>query len=87
MVYITIDIDGLDPKLCPNTGTPVPGGLEFSQLVYLLEFLVASGRKIIGGDLVEVGYAENQWDGNVGARVLYKLAMCMYQSQQEPTIS
>ncbi|EIM73412.1 arginase [Nitritalea halalkaliphila LW7] len=75
-VYVTIDIDGLDPKLCPNTGTPVPGGLELEQMLYLMKQLVRAGKKIIGFDLVEVapGPGEDQWDGNVGARVLYRMA-------------
>jgi len=72
-VYISFDIDGLDPKLCPMTGTPVPGGLEFQQAVYLIKQVVASGRTIIGFDLVEVGPADNEWDTNVGARLLYHL--------------
>lgn len=72
-VYVSVDIDGLDPKLCPNTGTPVPGGLEFEQLAYLLHLLKQSGKTIIGFDLCEVALGENDWDGNVGARVLYQL--------------
>ena len=72
-VYISFDIDGLDPKLCPNTGTPVPGGLEFQEAFYLIKKVVQSGRQIIGFDLCEVA-GEGAWDGNVGARVLYKLA-------------
>lgn len=77
-VHISFDIDGLDPKLCPNTGTPVPGGLELEQTYCLFRELVKSGRKIIGYDLCEVGNAE--WDGNVGARVVYKLANLMDKS-------
>ncbi|MFA6402518.1 MAG: agmatinase family protein [Salinivirgaceae bacterium] len=72
-VYISFDIDGLNPQLCPNTGTPVPGGLEFNESLYLIRLLVESGRKIIGFDLCEVGGLSNEWDGNVGARILYKL--------------
>lgn len=72
-VYISFDIDGLDPKLCPNTGTPVHGGFETEQLFYLFSRLLKSGRKIIGFDLVEVGVGETEWDANVGARVLFKL--------------
>lgn len=73
-IYISFDIDGLDPKLCPNTGTPVPGGLEYDQLYYLFEKLKNSGKNLIGADLNEVsGIAENEWDANVGARVLYLL--------------
>jgi agmatinase len=74
-VEISFDVDGLDPKLCPHTGTPVPGGLELEQTFCLVRELVNSGRKIIGFDLCEVGNAE--WDGNVGARIVYKLANLM----------
>ena len=79
-VYISFDIDGLDPKLCPNTGTPVMGGLETDQVFYLFEKIVLAGKKIIGFDLCEVAPGENQWDANVGARVLYKLANIMAKS-------
>jgi agmatinase len=72
-VYISFDIDGLNPNLCPNTGTPVPGGLEFAQVIYLIKNIVQSGRTIIGFDLSEVGGEGNEWDGNVAARLLYKL--------------
>lgn len=74
-VYVSFDIDGLDPKLCPSTGTPVPGGLSFQQAMYLVRRLGESGRTIIGFDLNEVVPGENgdEWDANVGARVLYKL--------------
>lgn len=71
-VYISFDIDGLNPHLCPNTGTPVPGGLEYAEAVFLVAELVKSGREIIGFDLCEVA-GHNEWDGNVGARVLYEL--------------
>jgi agmatinase len=74
--YISFDIDGLDPALCPNTGTPVPGGLSFAEMVVLLRTLVDSGRTIVGFDLVETApdpTRATEWDGNVAARVLYKL--------------
>jgi agmatinase len=71
-VYISFDIDGLDPRFCPNTGTPVPGGFDYSEIIYLLVELAKSGKKIIGFDLVEVG--ANEWDGNVGMRLLYKMS-------------
>ena len=76
-VYISFDIDGLDPKLCPNTGTPVQGGFETEQVFYLFKKLMQSGRKLIGFDLNEVGTSTNEWDENVGARVLYKLCNLM----------
>ena len=73
-VYISFDIDGLDPSFCPNTGTPVPGGLSFHQACALVRKVVERGRKIVGFDLNEVAPGEgNEWDANVGARVLYKL--------------
>jgi agmatinase len=71
-VWISWDIDGLDPALCPATGTPVPGGLAWWQAMTLLSALSASGRRIVGFDLCEV--AGEAWDANVGARLLYKLA-------------
>ncbi len=85
LVYISLDIDGLDPKLCPNTGTPVPGGLEFDQVVYLLKRIVQSGKKIIGFDLSEVAPGSNDWDANVGARMLYQLSNWMAVSQGKLT--
>jgi len=81
-VYISFDIDGLDPKLCPNTGTPVPGGLELWQVQILIEKVLKSGRKIVGADLVEVapGPSGDQWDGNVGARCVFMLACAIMKS-------
>ena len=73
-VYLSFDIDGLDPKLCPNTGTPVAGGLEFEQVLMLLEKLVDAGKRIIAFDLNEVAPGGNEWDANVGARLLYRIS-------------
>ncbi|MGP8214361.1 MAG: agmatinase family protein [Bacteroidia bacterium] len=73
-VYISFDIDGLDPKLCPNTGTPVPGGLQFWEAIYLIEMVVESGRQIIAFDINEVAPGKDEWDANVGARLLYKMS-------------
>lgn len=76
-VYVSFDIDGFDPALCPSTGTPVPGGLSFMEASYLLKALATSKRKVIGFDLVEVAPhptdPDQEWDLNVGARLLYKL--------------
>jgi agmatinase len=72
-VYISFDIDGLDPKLCGDTGTPVPGGFEVEQVYYLFKKVHESGRKIIAFDLNEVGVGSTDWNANVGARVLFKL--------------
>jgi agmatinase len=83
LVYVSFDIDGLDPALCPHTGTPVPGGLTFNHAGILLETLARSGRRVVGFDLNEVCPSpdeSDEWDANVGARVLYKLCGCAYRS-------
>ncbi len=80
-VYCSFDIDGLDPRLCPNTGTPVPGGLDFMEVSFLLRAVVASGRRIVGFDLCEVAPGPDEWDANVGARLLYKLIGWTLKSQ------
>jgi agmatinase len=80
-VYLSFDIDGLDPKLCPQTGTPVAGGLEVEQTLYLIRRVIHSGRRIIGFDLNEVGVSQNEWDENVGARLLYRLCNLLVASQ------
>ncbi len=73
-IYISFDIDGLEPSLCPNTGTPVPGGIKFEEIRFLLHQLKNSGKTILGFDLCEVapGY-EDDWDANVGSRILWEL--------------
>ena len=83
-VYVSFDVDGLDPTLCPHTGTPVPGGLSFQEAAALVGGIVRSGRRIVGFDLVEVAPDPEggEWDGNVGARLLYKLVGWMLRSQQ-----
>lgn len=82
-VYISFDIDGLLPYLAPNTGTPVPGGFSINEVIFLIEKIISSGRKIIGFDLCEVSPGEkNDWDGNVGARILYKLCLLSLKSQK-----
>ncbi|RMH27814.1 MAG: arginase [Planctomycetota bacterium] len=73
-VHVTFDIDGLDPSLCPGTGTPVPGGLSFHAACELLARLARSGRRVVSADLVEVAPRPgDDWDATVGARALYAL--------------
>lgn len=82
-IYVSFDIDGLNPQLCPNTGTPVPGGFMFEEALYLIEKVVEMDKKIIGFDLNEVAPGpDDEWDANVGARVLYRLCNYMGQSQK-----
>jgi len=56
-VYITIDLDSLDPSVLPGTGTPEPGGLSYRQLVKLLK-AVGRHRKVIGADITELAKIE-----------------------------
>ncbi len=78
-VWISFDIDGLEPSLCPHTGTPVPGGLAWREAMALIGAVARSGRRIVGFDLCEVvpGIGSSPlgsgWDEIVGARLLYKL--------------
>lgn len=73
-VYVSFDIDGLMPELCPHTGTPVAGGFKLEEINYLFFELAKSGKKIIAFDLNEVGVVEEtDWDANVGARALWNL--------------
>jgi agmatinase len=75
-VYISFDIDGLNPALCPNTGTPVAGGFQLQEINYLFFSLLESGREIIGFDLNEVAPgSDDEWDANVGARALWNLVV------------
>lgn len=52
-VYITVDVDGLDPSIMPATGTPVPGGMGWRTTLALLR-RVASKRRVIGADVMEL---------------------------------
>lgn len=89
-VYVSFDVDGLEPALCPNTGTPVPGGFTWNEANLWLDELVRSGRRIVGFDLNEVAPAAgvddgSGWDENVGARLLYRLIGFMLRSQAHGT--
>jgi agmatinase len=79
-VYISFDIDGLNPSLAPNTGTPVQGGFDTEQVFYLFNKLQKAGKQVIGFDLSEVSTSESGWDANVGARVLFKLCNLLVAS-------
>jgi agmatinase len=72
-IYLSWDIDGLDPTLCPGTGTPVPGGLSWNEAIGLLRAIYRAKKRIVGLDLCEVAPGDSEWDANVGARLLYKM--------------
>lgn len=85
LVYLSFDIDGLEPRFCPSTGTPVPGGLDYYELVQIVKEIVNAKKTIVGFDLVEVapsGVKGDEWDANVGMRLLYKLTSAMLASQK-----
>lgn len=71
-VYISFDVDGLDPSVMPATGTPVPGGLSFYQALHLVEH-VLKGRKCVGIDVVELApNGDETWDFTA-AQIVYRL--------------
>jgi len=84
IVYLTFDVDGLDPKLCPHTGTPVSGGFELEQVFYLVKKIIQSGRKFVGFDLDEIAIGESNFDANVGARILWKLCNILVAANPLP---
>ncbi|WP_164658436.1 agmatinase [Tropicibacter sp. Alg240-R139] len=72
LVYVSFDVDGLDPSLMPATGTPVPGGLGYYQALHLVEHAL-KGRKCIGFDVVELAPDGNAaWDFTA-AQIVYRL--------------
>lgn len=80
-VYITFDVDGLEPACCPGTGTPVPGGLNYNQAVYLIEKVIQNNKRIVGADLVETGPSTT--DGIVSCRLLFQMASMILKSNQD----
>ena len=74
-VYLTLDIDGLALSTSFSTGTPVPNGLSYGALCYLLRQLVVQGRKIVGLDLVEVVPTADGTAQRVAANLLYHLCV------------
>ncbi len=83
LVYISFDIDGLSPELCPNTGTPVVGGFKLEEINYLFFKLVESGKRIVGFDLNEVSPGNvGDWDANVGSRALWNLVCAVEKNRR-----
>lgn len=84
-IYISFDIDGLDPRFCPHTGTPVPGGLDYAEVIFIINEIVKAKKTIVGFDLVEVAPSpkdkSDEWDANVGMRLLYKMTSAALASQ------
>jgi agmatinase len=83
-VYLTIDIDGLDPSLVPATGTPEPGGLTWYEVLALLR-AVASKRNVVGMDLVELcGPSASNASAFLSAKLIYKTLGYVFRKHIPP---
>lgn len=86
-VYLTIDIDGLDPSIVPTTGTPEPGGLGWYETLTLIR-KVAENKRIVGMDLVEYSYFEN-YDSPafLCAKLVYKSLAYIFREETPKVIA
>lgn len=84
-VYLTIDIDGLDPSIVPTTGTPEPGGLGWYETLTLIRKL-AENKRVIGMDLVEYSYVPGQDSvAFLCAKLVYK-SLAYFFREQTPKV-
>jgi len=80
-VYLTIDIDGLDPSLVSATGTPEPGGLGWYETIGLIRTL-ARKRNVVGMDLTEYSYVEGQnASAFLCAKLIYKTLGFVFEAE------
>jgi len=80
-VYITFDIDGLDPALVPSTGTPEPGGLNWYQAIEGLEKAM-QGRQVVGADVVELAPRPLDHASDfIAAKLVYKIMDLITKNQ------
>ena len=75
-IYITFDVDGLDPSVIAATGTPVPGGLGFYQSLDLVESTLR-GRRCVGIDITELAPVEGQTSNDFTAALICYTIMAM----------
>lgn len=81
-VYLTLDLDVLDPSEMPATGTPEPGGLSFYEVVNLCDALAKSGRGVVGFDIMELAPIKNLKASDfLAAKLLYHL-IGLFQKEQ-----
>jgi len=82
-VYLTVDIDGLDPSLVAQTGTPEPGGLGWYETVGLIRTL-ARRKRVVGMDLTEYSYVEGQ-DASafLCAKLIYKSLAFIFEKETD----
>jgi agmatinase len=80
-VYLTIDIDGLDPSLVPTTGTPEPGGLGWYETLALIRRL-AEKKRVVGMDLVEFSKTDNSdAPAFLCAKLIYKSLAYIFREE------
>ena len=85
-VYLTIDIDGLDPSLVPTTGTPEPGGLGWYEVLTLIRRL-AEKRRVVGMDLVELSKTDNSdAPAFLCAKLIYKTLAYIFKNDTPKVI-
>lgn len=85
-VYITFDVDALDPSIMPATGTPEPEGLTYSECIQIARRVVESGRRIVGFDVVELAPIKSLHHPNLtAARLVYKLLNIAFAHEQRPS--
>jgi agmatinase len=80
-VYLTVDLDVLDPAFLPSTGTPEPGGLGWYQLLELAR-LVCRRRELVGFDVVELAPSANRAPDFLAAKLVYKLLAYRFQGER-----
>lgn len=79
-VYITIDLDGLDPSIMPSIGTPEPGGLGWYSLLNLLKIII-SEKNVVGFDVVELcPNTMNKAPDLLAAKLIYKMLSYHFQA-------
>lgn len=81
VVYITFDVDYFDPSIMPSTGTPEPDGFMYAETLELLRGIVASGRRIVGFDVVELAPRANLSHPDIlVARLIYKMLNIIFSA-------
>lgn len=78
-IYVSLDVDVLEPHLCPNTGTPVPGGLQYYELMNIINLAIERGKRIVGFDICETG-GTGYIDGYTSAKLIYDISSAIQTS-------
>jgi agmatinase len=84
-VYITIDLDVLDPSVMPSTGTPEPGGLDWYGLMRLLESVVRH-KNVIAMDVTELlPNSANKAPDFLAAKLIYRVLSMIFSKKEKPS--